>query len=84
MKSCQKQASLPTEAVEVAAAASLEGDGDRQRRSDYLVIFLSDVDIFRPGELFQSSLDELGAVAAFFLPQCHDCRLIRRLHQTIH
>lgn len=83
-ESCQKQASLPAEAVEVAAAASLEGDGDRQRRSGYLVIFLSDVDIFRPGELFQSSLDELGAVAAFFLPQCHDCRLIRRLHQTIH
>ena len=83
-ESCQKQASLPAEAVEVAAAASLEGDGDRQRRSDDLVIFLSDVDIFRPGELFQSRLDELGAVAAFFLPQCHDCRLIRRLHQTIH
>ena len=80
----KKQASLPAEAVEVAAAASLEGDGDRQRRSDDLVIFLSDVDIFRPGELFQSSLDELGAVTAFFLPQCHDCRLIRRLHQTIH
>ena len=30
----KKQASLPAEAVEVTAAASLEGDGDRQRRSD--------------------------------------------------
>ena len=32
----KKQASLPAEAVEVTAAASLEGDGDRQRRSGHL------------------------------------------------
>ena len=79
----QQQTALAAQA-QVIARAPLQGDRHSQRSRHDGVVFIGHINVLHTGKAFQYHFCKIFGIMMLALPQSQHCRLIGRLHQTIH
>ena len=79
----QQQTALAAQA-QVIARAPLQGDRHSQRSRHDGVVFIGHINVLHTGKAFQYHFCKIFGIMMLALPQSQHCRLVGRLHQTIH
>ena len=82
-QTCQQQAALTAQA-QVITHPPLQGDRHGQRSRYDGVVFIGHINVLHTGKAFQYHFCKIFGIMMLALPQSQHCRLVRRLHQTIH